>query len=610
MSAKGKARTYGEDLMRGERDLGPKPKRRRPDATPGGQGGKDPKTNLHLAMSQSIAANRSHLPAGLTFGQIENFDQAGRAITGTSIFDPVLCECVYRWFCPPGGAVLDPFAGGSVRGIVAGMLGRAYTGVDLSGRQIDANRAQAEAICRPPAVMPRWFEGDAVMLERLGPVLTPPLYDLIFSCPPYADLEVYSEDPRDLSTMPYPRFRECYTAAIAKACALLKPDRFACFVVGDARGRDGFYYGLPWHTVAAFEAAGLRLYNDAVLVTAVGSLPVRTRRQFEAGRKLGKTHQNVLIFVKGDPKRATAAVGPVQFGLGEDDIVEDAGPVERVSGPVSPAPPPAPSPRRAPAVARPPVDFKPSTSPTAIERRGNVWLKRDDQFTIADVAGGKVRTCWHIATAGDVVGLVTAGSRASPQVNIVAHIARALGVPCRVHVPSGDLAPELLDAVACGAEIVPHRPGYNSVIVARARDDATQRGWTEIPFGMECDEAVRQTAGQVVDIPAGVKRIVVPVGSGMSLAGVLTGLRDPRAIPIPVLGVVVGADPVKRLDRYAPLAWRDMVKLVKSDLDYHTPAPVTTLEGVALDAIYEAKCLPFLEPDDLLWLVGIRRTAQ
>ena len=66
--------------------------------------------------------------------------------TGTSIFDPVLCELVYRWFCPPGGVVLDQFAGGSVRGIVAGCLGLRYYGVDLSGVQVKANREQAEVI--------------------------------------------------------------------------------------------------------------------------------------------------------------------------------------------------------------------------------------------------------------------------------------------------------------------------------------------------------------------------------------------------------------------------------------------------------------------------------
>ncbi|KWD07495.1 hypothetical protein WM34_19965 [Burkholderia ubonensis] len=33
----------------------------------------------------------------------------------TSIFDPVLCEIVYRWFCPPAGVVLEPHQPGLLR---------------------------------------------------------------------------------------------------------------------------------------------------------------------------------------------------------------------------------------------------------------------------------------------------------------------------------------------------------------------------------------------------------------------------------------------------------------------------------------------------------------
>lgn len=61
-------------------------------------------------------------------------------LAGDSIFDPVLAEIAYRWFAPPGGAILDPFAGGSVRGVVAGMLGYSYTGIDLRAEQVEANR--------------------------------------------------------------------------------------------------------------------------------------------------------------------------------------------------------------------------------------------------------------------------------------------------------------------------------------------------------------------------------------------------------------------------------------------------------------------------------------
>ncbi len=222
--------------------------------------------------------------------------------SGTSIFDPVLCELAYRWFCPPGGAVLDPFAGGSVRGVVASVLGYAYSGCELRGEQVAANQAQA-GICKAP--LPCWRQGDSRNIAEIFPAPA----DFVFSCPPYFDLEVYSDDPADLSAMTYPAFLEAYRAIIAAACGRLRQDRFACFVVGEVRDRAGNYRNFVGDTIEAFRAAGLHFYNEAILVTAVGSLPVRAGRQFKAGRKLGKTHQNVLVFIKGDGKRAAKAIG-------------------------------------------------------------------------------------------------------------------------------------------------------------------------------------------------------------------------------------------------------------------------------------------------------------
>jgi hypothetical protein len=230
-------------------------------------------------------------------------EEATAASTGTSIFDPVLCEIAYRWFCPPGGHVLDPFSGGSVRGVVASVLGYRYAGVELRGEQVSANRTQA-ALGGTHA--PEWRQGDS---RDIGTICADVAADLVFSCPPYADLEVYSDDPADLSTLPYADFRHAYAEIIAETCALLKPDRFACFVVGEVRDKRGNYYGFVPDTVAAFRAAGLAFYNEAILVTAAGSLPIRAGKQFRSGRKLGKTHQNILVFVKGDPKKAAAACG-------------------------------------------------------------------------------------------------------------------------------------------------------------------------------------------------------------------------------------------------------------------------------------------------------------
>ncbi len=245
---------------------------------------------------------------------------AGRACGNSSIFDPVLCEMAYRWFSPPGGEILDPFAGGSVRGIVAAKLGREYTGIDLSAAQIEANREQAKGICNGSSPAPAWIEGDSLNVKTLAPRE----YDFLFSCPPYFDLEVYSDDPRDLSVMEYPVFLKAYREIIAASVSMLKQDRFACFAVGDIRDKKGILRNFVSDTIAAFQDAGMRLYNEAILITVIGSLPIRVRRQFEASRKLGKTHQNVLVFVKGDPKKATEAVGPVEFGEIEG-MEEEAG---------------------------------------------------------------------------------------------------------------------------------------------------------------------------------------------------------------------------------------------------------------------------------------------
>lgn len=134
--------------------------------------------------------------------------------------------------------------------------------------------------------------------------------DLIFSCPPYGDLEKYSDDPADLSNMEWHTFLAQYKRIILRACQRLKPNRFACFVVGDFRDERGFYRNFVGETIAGFLNAGLELYNEAVLVTAVGTAAMRATRQFNGGRKLCKTHQNVLVFCKGDWKKAAAAAMP------------------------------------------------------------------------------------------------------------------------------------------------------------------------------------------------------------------------------------------------------------------------------------------------------------
>lgn len=552
--AKGKARTFGQDLMRGEGT----------NAVTGRKKGLGGVTmdalSSHPRYYEQKTAAEAKVGRKLTPEEFERDHWVlpdSELSSGTSIFDPVLCELAYRWFSPVGGRVLDPFAGGSVRGIVCAALGRHYTGVDLRAEQIEANRAQWPAVAAqlgtpapraaeevPPLAVdeiegirvvrddrvlggtkrraldrlvagidadelvyatpaygfaqialagacraagkkatifvaarsdrhprtqlaadlganivevkagrlnviqsrarkhceatgaylvpfgmddeifvdamaqeiaalpgeaptevwcvagsgtltralqrafpdaahhavqigrdpdvgeaklwkaPEAFEDDATdpppfpscsnydakawrfirehaapgaLFWNLGADIEPqpafapvePVwhvgdsnkvladeaiggdFDFVFSCPPYGDLEVYSDDPDDISTLDMAGFDAIYAEIIAKAVARLADNRFACFVVGDYRDKRGIYANFVSKTIAAFEAAGAPLYNEAILITSVGSLPIRTAKQFRSTRKLGKTHQNVLVFVKGDPRKAVEALGPV-----------------------------------------------------------------------------------------------------------------------------------------------------------------------------------------------------------------------------------------------------------------------------------------------------------
>lgn len=211
-----------------------------------------------------------------------------------SIFDPVLCEVLYHWFCPDGGTILDPFAGGSVRGIVANYLGYKYSGIDIRQEQVDSNREQAMDIL-PIENQPQWYVGDSNELLNDN---WNTKFDMVMSCPPYADLEVYSDLEGDISNKPYKQFLELYESIIAKSCNLLKSGGYACFVVGEVRDKNGFYIGFVPDTIKAFEKCGMRFYNEAILLqSGLGAAGMRANGNMKS-QKLVKVHQNILVFKK------------------------------------------------------------------------------------------------------------------------------------------------------------------------------------------------------------------------------------------------------------------------------------------------------------------------
>lgn len=240
----------------------------------------------------------------------------------TSIFDPVLCEIMYRWFCGSGGRIIDPFCGGSVRGIVAGACGYEYHGNDLRDEQVLANYdnlAELESIIK---VSPKWYSGDSV---RIDEIINETDFDLLFSCPPYADLEVYSDKEEDLSNMKYDDFISAYREIIRKSCKKLKDDRFAVFVVGEVRDKtNGNYRNFVSDTIKAFVDSGLSYYNHIILVNSVASAAITAGSLFDKSRKVTKIHQDILVFFKGNSKNIKNVYSPLNIQQDIDEIVANS----------------------------------------------------------------------------------------------------------------------------------------------------------------------------------------------------------------------------------------------------------------------------------------------
>ncbi len=221
-----------------------------------------------------------------------------------SIFDATLCEKMYEWFCPKEGRILDPFAGGSVRGIVACEMGYIYNGIDLSDEQIEANKKQSSK--------PVWVQGDS---EWVIDTIHNNTQDFVFTCPPYYDLEKYTDNPADLSNMDEDSFDKKYYSILNKAARKLKNNRFFAVVVSEVREQSttgnykiGKYKGLVWKTIRACEEAGLHFYNDMILFNSQHQASRVVDTYFERNRKVASVHQNILVFVKGNPDLATEVI--------------------------------------------------------------------------------------------------------------------------------------------------------------------------------------------------------------------------------------------------------------------------------------------------------------
>lgn len=233
---------------------------------------------------------------------------------GVSILDPVMAEIVCRWFGFKDGRAFDCFAGDSVFGFVSAYLGNEFTGIELRQKQADLNNE------RVADMNARYICDDG---QNVTQHIEPESQDLLFSCPPYFDLEVYSDLPNDASNQgSYEDFIQILRNAFHGAVKCLKENRFAAICVGDVRDKKtGFYYDFCGDIKRIFKDAGMLLYNEIILVEQTASTALRASRYMET-RKVAKTHQHLLVFFKGEPKNIKKEFPKIEYT--EEDMAQFA----------------------------------------------------------------------------------------------------------------------------------------------------------------------------------------------------------------------------------------------------------------------------------------------
>lgn len=224
---------------------------------------------------------------------------------GVSLLDPVMAEIVCKWFGIQGCKTFDCFAGDSVFGYVSAHLGNDFTGIELRPEQAEINNERVEGMTA------RYINDDG---QNVANHLQPESQDLLFSCPPYFDLEVYSDLPNDASNQgSYEDFIGILRNAFSAALGCLKNDRFAVIVVGDVRNKKtGCYYDFCGDIKRIFRENGAELYNEIILVETGASTALRAGRYMES-RKVAKMHQNILVFYKGNTKNIKSNFPKIEY---------------------------------------------------------------------------------------------------------------------------------------------------------------------------------------------------------------------------------------------------------------------------------------------------------
>lgn len=188
-----------------------------------------------------------------------------------------LCWELYLRNC---STVFDPFAGWGERAAMAREMNRKYIGYDISPVAIENAH--------------RVYGVENTLADSASTL--PPMYDGLLTCPPYWNLEKYSNAGLD-SIKTWDRFLIEYESLFTHVYKFASPGAVFCLMVCDWRSK-GKYFDLAWHTQRIFKYLGAET-QDQLVVSRKGISKIKVMiPQAVTNGYVVKVHESLMVFRK------------------------------------------------------------------------------------------------------------------------------------------------------------------------------------------------------------------------------------------------------------------------------------------------------------------------
>jgi len=139
-----------------------------------------------------------------------------------SIYNPDQAAFILDYYTKPGYVILDPFMGRATRPIISLYLGRKYIGYDTSIKTIELNKKIVDE--KFPNAKCKLVYGDGTELIDLN--FKENCIDAVFTCPPYYNIEKYSNSQGDLSYLSVSDYNKRIEILFNNLYRLLKPSNY------------------------------------------------------------------------------------------------------------------------------------------------------------------------------------------------------------------------------------------------------------------------------------------------------------------------------------------------------------------------------------------------